>query len=315
LGVSDNTMTITVSGTNDDHRITAMPNSTFDAETRARNIVEKLGGVWRGRGGECCCPVHADRSPSLSVRLGDKAILFHCYAGCQTADVMGALKDLRLHDRQPLAMPAAKPVRDLGALALRLWRASEPIGGTPAENYLLARGLSGPFSTKLRYNPHTVLGSGPGKQILPAMIAAVENDLGLLAVQRTFLDPNDILRKPLGKSKLALGFLGTGAIRLAPPTEELGLAEGIEDALSAMKWFGTPTWALGGVERLALVDIPASVRRVIVYADRGKAAETLFAKSLDHLQDNGREVINRAPPHHDDWNDAWRAHIARPLRN
>jgi putative DNA primase/helicase len=145
MGVSDDTMTITASEANGDHRITTMPNSPFDAETRARNIVEKLGGVWRARDGECRCPTHADRSPSLSVRLGDTAILFHCYAGCQTVDVMRALKELRLHDCQPLAMPAAKPVRDLGALAMRLWRASKPIGGTPAEDYLLARGLSGPF--------------------------------------------------------------------------------------------------------------------------------------------------------------------------
>jgi putative DNA primase/helicase len=227
---------------------------------------------------------------------------------------MGALKVLRLHDWQPLAMQAAKPVRDLGALALRLWRASKRIGGTLAENFLLARGLSGPFSTKLRYNPHTVLGSGPGKQILPAMIAAVENDLGLLAVQRTYLDPSDILRKPLGRSKLTLGFLGTGAIRLAPQSKTRAYRR-YRGPRSAMEWFGTPTWALGGVERLGSVNIPASVRRVMVYADGGKAAETLFAKLLHHLHGNGREVINRAPRHHDGWNDAWRAHIARPLRN
>jgi transposase len=30
----------------------------------------------------CCCPAHDDRTPSLSVTLGRKAILFHCFAGC-----------------------------------------------------------------------------------------------------------------------------------------------------------------------------------------------------------------------------------------
>lgn len=33
---------------------------------------------------------------------------------------------------------------------------------------------------------------------------------------------------------------------------------------------GTPTWALGGVERLAFVAIPEKVRQVIVYGDRGR---------------------------------------------
>jgi putative DNA primase/helicase len=290
-----------------------LPRLSIDAEIRAKTIVENLGGIWHGEKGECRCPAHADRSPSLSVRLGDTAILFHCFAGCSSSDVMLALQQMKLHDRTPLAMPDLQPKRDMSSLALWLWRSSKPIKGTPVEDYLIARGLSAPFSDKLRYNAQTVHGSGARKRILPALIAAVENELGIIAVQRTFLDPTEILSKPLLKPKVALGLLGTGAIRLRPATDELGLAEGIEDALSANAWFGTPTWALGGVERLAFVDIPASVRRVIVYGDRGPAATRLFAKSLDHLSANGREVINRVPPRHDDWNDAWRAHLVTAL--
>lgn len=280
----------------------------LDAEIRARTIVEQLGGVWRGNRGECRCPAHDDGSPSLSVRLGDTAILFHCFAGCTTVEVLKALQRRRLHDRSVVAMPEGKPKRDMGALALRIWQASKPIAGTLAEDYLSARGLSPPFPRALRFHPATVLGSGTDKCIMPAMIAAVENDLGLVAIQRTFLDPNEVLRKPIPKPKVALGLLGTAAIRLAHATEELGLAEGIEDALSAMQWFGTPTWALGGVERLAFVSIPEKVRRVIVYADRGRAAERVLEKARDYLSLNGREVICRVPEHHEDWNDAWRDH-------
>jgi putative DNA primase/helicase len=195
---------------------------------------------------------------------------------------------------------------------MRLWTASRPIAGTIGEDYLRARGLFGPYSRVLRFNPATVLGSGAAKRILPAMIAAVETDLGLVAVQRTFLDPLDILHKPIPKPKVSLGLLGTAAIRLAPATDELGLAEGIEDAQSVIEWFGTPTWALGGVERLAFVEIPDNVRRVTVFSDRGIAAERLLEKARDHLTANGRELVNRPPPgRHQDWNDAWRAHRAR----
>jgi len=74
-----------------------------------------------------------------------------------------------------------------------------------------------------------------------------------------------------------------------------------------MEWFGTPTWALGGVERQAFVAIPRSVRRVIVYGDRGRAAARLLAKARAHLGADGRELINRIPACNDDWNDAWRA--------
>lgn len=217
---------------------------------------------------------------------------------------------MKLHDRHPLNMGYTTPKRDMGALAQRLWNASKPVAGTPAEEYLLGRGLSPPFPKVLRFNPSTVLGSGPGKRITPAMIASFENDRGLVAVQRSFLDPVDVLRKPITKPKVSLGSLGTAAIRLAPPTVELELAEGIEDALSAMEWFGTPTWALGGVERLTFVAIPEKVRRVVVYGDRGQAAERMLTKARDHLTANGRELVSRVPEHHDDWNDAWRARNA-----
>ncbi|MET3828156.1 hypothetical protein ABIC16_003911 [Sphingomonas sp. PvP055] len=290
------------------HRTWPMTRLPLDAEIRAKNIVEQLGGVWRGTRGECRCPAHDDGSPSLSVRLGDSAILFHCFAGCTALEVLKALQRQKLHDRSAVAMPEGKPKRDMGALALRLWNASVPVAGTLAEAYLVARGLSAPYPKALRFNPATIFGSGADRRVMPAMIAAVENDLGLVAVQRTFLDPVDVLRKPIPKPKVALGLLGTAAIRLAPATDELGLAEGIEDARSATEWFGTPTWALGGVERLAFVAIPEKVRRVIVYGDRGRAADRLLEKARDHLTANGRELISRVPENHDDWNDAWRAH-------
>ena len=293
------------------YRVFAMGRLPLDGELRAKAIVETLGGTWRGTRGECRCPAHDDADPSLSVRLGESAILFHCFAGCPTPDVLKALHRLRLHDRDPLQMPVAKPKRDNRGLAMRLWIASRPIVGTIGEDYLHARGLSGPFPRVLRFNPTTVLGSGKAKRIMPAKIAAFENDLGIVAVQRTFLDPLDLLRKPIPKPKVSLGLLGTSAIRLAPATDELGLAEGIEDALTAMEWFGTPTWALGGVERLAFVEIPERVRRVIVYSDRGSAAERLLLKARDHLTANGRELINRPPVgDYGDWNEAWRAYRA-----
>lgn len=279
----------------------------LDAAIRAKKIVERLGGIWRGARGECRCPAHDDRSPSLSVRLGAKAILFHCFAGCTAVEVMRALRRLDLHDRQPLRIPQGVPTHDMGPLALQIWKASQPVAGTLAERYLRARGLQPPYPRALRFQAKTILGSGPQRRMMPAMIAAVENDLGVVAIQRTFLDAEDPLRKPVAKPKRALGLLGIAAIRLAPATDELGLAEGIEDALSAMAWFGTPTWALGGVERLALVAIPDRVRRLIIYADRGRSAQRLIERARGHLAANDREFLVRVPADHGDWNDAWRA--------
>ena len=38
------------------------------------------------------CPAHDDRSPSLSIKDGDDGrVLIHCFAGCETEDVLSAV--------------------------------------------------------------------------------------------------------------------------------------------------------------------------------------------------------------------------------
>src|SRR3546814_5769905 len=60
-------------------------------EYTARRICESRGGKWTGPKGMACCPAHKDRIPSLGVTLGRKAILFHCFAGCDQQSVLSAL--------------------------------------------------------------------------------------------------------------------------------------------------------------------------------------------------------------------------------
>ena len=43
------------------------------------------------------CPSHDDRSPSLSVREGDRGVLLKCWAGCSAEDITRTL-DLRISD-------------------------------------------------------------------------------------------------------------------------------------------------------------------------------------------------------------------------
>ena len=40
---------------------------------------------------QCICPAHNDQEASLTVSKGDKGTVVHCHAGCQTADVLGAV--------------------------------------------------------------------------------------------------------------------------------------------------------------------------------------------------------------------------------
>lgn len=49
---------------------------------------------------QACCPAHDDRLPSLAVRVVDDRILVHCFGGCGTDAVMGAL-GLEMSDLMP----------------------------------------------------------------------------------------------------------------------------------------------------------------------------------------------------------------------
>jgi hypothetical protein len=49
--------------------------------------VKGRNGSWTAR-----CPAHDDKGPSLAVREGeDGRVLLHCFAGCETANVLGAI--------------------------------------------------------------------------------------------------------------------------------------------------------------------------------------------------------------------------------
>jgi hypothetical protein len=61
--------------------------------TPVENLLQRLEKV-KGRNGSWTarCPAHADKGPSLAVREADDGrILVHCFAGCETANVLGAV--------------------------------------------------------------------------------------------------------------------------------------------------------------------------------------------------------------------------------
>ena len=241
-------------------------------EDRARKIVEALQGTWSRSRGMCCCPAHADRTPSLSITLGKRAILVHCFAGCSNEAVLQGLAKVGvrisdLFDGKGEAITPTPRKETADRNALRLWRDAAILEGSPAAHYLAGRAIT-TCSPDLRFHPRMPLGPKGAVRFLPAMVAAVRNDAGVLALHRTFLDPASWGLAPFGGPKRALGSLGSGAVRLAfPRGGRLGLAEGIETALSAMQLFGIPCWATLGNERFGLVTIPESVRELHLFVD------------------------------------------------
>jgi hypothetical protein len=276
-------------------------------EQEGRTLVERLGGRWGLNGGMCRCPAHDDRTPSLSVRPGRSRLLFHCFAGCAAADVLAALERDRLLEPAPPGIPVASYRTDgadkLAGAALRIWSDSRSIHGTPAEHYLTGRGLA-TNSPELRYHPRTPRGRAPLTRFEPALIAAVRDECGTVAIHRTFLSRAAGARRVRVRVRAGLGRYGGGAVRLGGSAATLGLAEGIETALSATAMSGIPCWATLGTERFALVTLPRDVEQLVLFLDHdagGRRAEALARQAFGQRLPIETRYPDRPG---DDWNDA-----------
>ena len=281
-------------------------------ENDGRALVERLGGRWTGKGGLCHCPAHDDRSPSLSVRRGRTRLLFHCFAGCSAAEVLRALEILGLRGAGAESSQCCKssdPERSTAAAARRIWAASRSIAGTAAASYLAERGLRC-FSPQLRFNARTPQGTSPRTNYRPALIAAVRDETGLVGIHRTFLDARSLGAAALKMERAGLGRFGTGAVRLGGIGSRLGLAEGIETALSASDLFGIPCWATLGTERFRQVSCAGPVVELHLFLDHdegGERAELLARETFAHLP-----ITVHVPPRPgEDWNDVLRASRCR----
>lgn len=292
------------------------PGSAPTLAQEARDLVERLGGRWGPNGGLCRCPAHDDRRPSLSIRPGRTRLLLHCFAGCRAADVLRALLPHGLVVGSAAGVPAGLAPKGVWAnstaLALRIWGGARPIGGTPAGTYLAGRGLE-TSSPELRYHPRTPHGPKPLTRFRPALIAAIRDEGGLVAVHRSFLNPQQNVLADLPEPRCGLGRFGRGAVRLGGIAPRLGLAEGIETALSATALFDLPCWATLGTERFRLVALPEEVTELLLFLDNdpgGRRAERLAREAFGHLPIEAH-YPRRAG---EDWNDVLRASLRRVHR-
>jgi hypothetical protein len=117
-----------------------------------------------------------------------------------------------------------------------------------------------------------------------------------VAVHRTYLARNGAGKAPVEPQKMMLGPCRGGAVRLAEARDVLRIGEGIETCLAAMQQTGRPAWAALSTAGLRTLDLPRSVRDVIILADGDDAGEAAAQDCALRLQREGRRVrIDRAP--------------------
>jgi putative DNA primase/helicase len=265
----------------------------------ANQIGIALKGRRNGRGWlvRCPCPNHGkgrgDLCPSLSVEDGDEGrLLLFCFAGCPFEDILDELDHRGLTDdeeREPRARPISATPHRPNADAVLIWRAAEPVHHTLADEYLSRRGITLRPPT-LRFRPDR-------REIVAAIQAP---DGNVIAIQRTRLTSRGEKIERL----TSVGGLGAGCVRLGPASRVLGIAEGVETALSAMQMTGITTWASLGAARLDKIWLPPTVEEVHIFGDDDDAGRKASDRAaLVHVNERRTVVPRFPPPGLKDYND------------
>ena len=267
------------------------------AETLA--IVQRLGGRWQGGYAMVRCPAHADRTPSLSIRQGQRSILVHCFAGCDGAHVMQAIART-LGGRVPVSLNLPVPANDQGAPFRRIWDEAGPIDGTLGERYLVdVRGIR--FRPPdVRFHARCPKGKGHALAFLPALLVGVFRRGNLIAIQRLFLDRDTgrrTARMMLGNSRG-----GTWPSRIAGPG--MTIAEGFESACAYWQVTGRPAGTCFGARNFAGFDVPEGLEAITLLPDNDDEGSAQADLAVAIRQSQGIDVsIEPCPVKAGDWAD------------
>lgn len=276
-----------------------------DARGRWHAILPAIGvaaNFLTGKNGPCPLCGGKDRWRFINTNGDGTWLCTHCGAGNGIELVKRFLKVEFRDGAQAIenvlrtAPPANEPKpRDHAALreaAKLAWNHAKPLADDEATAYLRSRSIDLPTWPKsLRCESGVMLG-----KIVTSTDVAIN-------LHRTFL--------PRGPKKFMAGVVPAGsAIRLMPHVGVLGIAEGIETALSAYLLFGVPCWATchaNGIERFSP---PPTVRALCIFGDNdssftGQAAAHSAAR---RLKAKGLSVGVKIPETPDtDWNDVLRS--------
>ena len=274
---------------------------------RWRGILAALGVPTKALTGKHCpCPVCGGKD---RFRFDDKGgrgtwICSHCGAGDGIKLVKRLIRvefrdaarliEQHIGEAPVVRSGSSRQEVDRREEIVALWNRSVPI--TPddhAGRYLFDRTGITVCPACLRYAPderHVEPGTRPTWH--PMMVAKVcPSDEAVLngeraALHRTWLDRDHAGKARVETSRKMLGSMPTGAaVRLMEHQEVLGIAEGIETAISASILFKVPCWAALTAGLLETWVAPASVMTVFVFGDNdesntGQAAAYVLARRL-----------------------------------
>jgi putative DNA primase/helicase len=141
----------------------------------------------------------------------------------------------------------------------------------------------------------------------PSLVSTVRDVAGdLVTVHVTYLEQSGEKLRDFDPRKILSGMTGRDgcAVRLMSHGATLGIAEGIETALSAAVLHELPVWSALNTALLQKFEPPKTVERVVIFADRDVAGLDAAGRLMERLQ--GRVKLEIRTPKTDDWNTALR---------
>jgi putative DNA primase/helicase len=292
------------------------------AMTAAREIALALGGRRAQRCADgtwmTCCPVashgqgRGDRSPSLTLKDGDRRILVKCFAGCDTSSIIAELRRRGLlsdaNDGAKTGAPEPQPSPPPHSPAApdawrRIWKDSVTPYGTAVEVYLAGRGLAVPPLAQdvIRFHGACPFGRGADGRTIrtAAMVALVRGIVSNVpqAIHRTAIDRAGNKIAVGGKDRMALGPTAGGAVKITADEDViygLGIAEGIETALSLQRlpeWCGSPVCSVLNENGLKTFPLLASVETLVIAVDHDPPGKAAAREVTKRWHEAGREVL------------------------
>jgi putative DNA primase/helicase len=280
----------------------------------SNELARQPKGTVHGRWINVRGPHHSAADRSLGIRFDPKApdgFRVHSFAGddqdeCRAyaksliQGLSGKFCDLREPEH---AHREAAPARRQRAMAV--WQEAISPVGTIVEPYLSGRrcpleSVSG--NDVIRFHQACPFGN----LRVPAMLAPITDAVTgePIGIHRTAIKDDGSGKRFGPDSKRMLGIARRGAVRLGATSEHLGIAEGIETALSAMQVFKTPVWATLSSGGIASFPILPGIKLLTVFADHDQPGMAAAATCCRRYNAAGIDAEIRHPSRPDtDWND------------
>ena len=195
----------------------------------------------------------------------------------------------------------------LRTAAERFWRSTGVVAeNSPVGLYLQKRlGCFNPKGTIRQGQATHPADRGSNYFVMAAKISGPDGKG--VSVHKTYIT-NDGSKAPLNPNKVMMpGPLVQGAsIWLSDPAEHMGIAEGIETAMSATLLYGIPTWAAISATIMKSFEPPEICKKLTIFADNdsnfvGQAAAYELARRLVTTRQIDVQVA--IPDQVGDWND------------